>query len=100
MGWLCGVIFKAFGNKRTQGIVPYGVASLSGALLNTILFMGTLILLFGRTEYILSMRGEASVLMFIVGMVGVQGVLEALICCIIGAIVSKSCYNIYNKKAS
>ena len=49
MGLLCGWIFRGLARIDKTKIVSYVVAGLSGALLNTIFFMSSLILLFGRT---------------------------------------------------
>lgn len=95
MGWLCGLIFKAMNQKLagTKGdFVSYVVASLSGALLNTLFFMTTLCLCFYHTEYIqgfASALGAGNVLLFIVLFVGVQGLVEAALCTVVGAGVGK-----------
>lgn len=95
MGWLCGLIFRAMDRKLagTKGdFASYVVASLSGALLNTLFFMTTLCLCFYHTEYIqgfASALGAGNVLLFIVLFVGVQGLVEAALCTIVGAGVGK-----------
>lgn len=95
MGWLCGLIFRAMDRKLagTKGdFASYVVASLSGALLNTLFFMTTLCLCFYRTEYIqgfASALGAGNVLLFIVLFVGVQGLVEAALCTVVGAGVGK-----------
>ncbi len=95
MGWLCGLIFRAMDRKLagTKGdFVSYVVASLSGALLNTLFFMTTLCLCFYHTEYIqgfASALGAGNVLLFIVLFVGVQGLVEAALCTVVGAGVGK-----------
>lgn len=86
MGLLCGLLFRWLGREKKSAL-KCGVVGLSGALLNTILFMGLLVAFFGRSEYLQSM-GSDNVLKFIVTMVGVQGVLEAVICCVVSASVS------------
>ncbi len=86
MGLLCGLLFRVI-TKKKKTAVHCAVAGLSGALLNTVLFMGCLLVFFGRSEYLLSM-GSDNVLGFVVGMVGVQGVIEAVICCVVSASVS------------
>lgn len=95
MGWLCGLIFRAM-DKRLAGkksnFVSYVVASLSGALLNTGLFMATLCLCFYRTEYIQGIAaaiGAKNVLLFVVLFVGIQGLVEAALCTVVGSGVSK-----------
>ena len=91
MGWLCGLIFRAMDRKLagTKGdFASYVVASLSGALLNTLFFMTTLCLCFYHTEYIqgfASALGAGNVLLFIVLFVGDQGLVEAALCTVVGA---------------
>ena len=95
MGWLCGLIFRAMDRKLagTKGdFASYVVASLSGALLNTLFFMTTLCLCFYHTEYIqgfASALGAGNALLFIVLFVGVQGLVEAALCTVVGAGVGK-----------
>ena len=95
MGWLCGLIFRAMDRKLagTKGdFASYVVASLSGALLNTLFFMTTLCLCVYHTEYIqgfASALGAGNVLLFIVLFVGVQGLVEAALCTVVGAGVGK-----------
>ena len=86
MGYLCGLIFK--GIAKFNKPVGYVVAALSGAILNTVFFMSTLILFFGRTDYIMEFRGELNIFAFLVAFVGLQGLLEIIACAVIGAPVA------------
>lgn len=86
MGLLCGLLFRWLGRQKKSAL-RCGIAGLAGALLNTILFMGFLVAFFRHTDYLLSM-GSDNVLRFVVTMVGTQGVLEAIICCVVSASVS------------
>ena len=90
MGWLCGIIFRAMLKcDRTKfKLWAYGVGAFSGAALNTILFVITLILLFGRTDFILSIGDTLPKL--IAAIVGLNGVIEAVVCTIVGAAVAKA----------
>lgn len=90
MGWLCGVIFRAMlkCDKTKFKLWAYGVGAFSGAALNTILFVITLILLFGRTDFILSIGDTLPKL--IAAIVGLNGVIEAVVCTIVGAAVAKA----------
>lgn len=86
MGLLCALVFKWLsGRKKTA--LSCGISGLCGALFNTILFMGFLVTLFGHSEF-LSGLINGNVMKFIIASVGVQGLLEAAICCVIGASVS------------
>lgn len=102
MGYFCGVIYRGMhrvlidGKQhvgQTKKLVPYLVASLSGALLNTLFFMGALLALFGSTEYIggfMQMAGTQNLILFACWFVGVQGLVEALLCAFLGTIVSRA----------
>lgn len=96
MGFLCGLIFRGL-HRLTRGkktdLLSYLGASLSGALLNTVLFMGTLCLCFYRTDYIQGIAaqlGAGNLLLFVVLFVGVQGLVEAGLCAVLGTLVSRA----------
>jgi uncharacterized membrane protein len=108
MGFFCGLIYKMLHKLLVEGrecknhfliMVPYVVASLLGALLNTALFMGTLVFLFGNTEYIqgfIAMSNTANLFQFICWFVGLQGAVEALLCAFLGTVVSRSVNAIFH----
>lgn len=90
MGWLCGIIFKTIKNKS-----GFLVASLSGALLNTIFFVLGLVLMFGRTEYITTMidsLGGGNLFAFLVAFVGINGLIEAVVCAVLGTAITAGVY--------
>ena len=58
MGWLTAVIFKAISSKDKTSFVQYLVASIAGPLLNTILFTGTLLLLFNNAPIIIQLKEQ------------------------------------------
>lgn len=89
-GFLCGMIFQTLRKTKVRKAAYY-IAGFSCPVLNTILFMGSLVLIFYRTEYIqglVSSLGVHNPLAFIVALVGIQGVIEALVCGIVSGIVS------------
>lgn len=88
MGWFAGLIFKAFYKIDKTKIISFAVASLSGALLNTVLFVGALILFFGNSAY-LRQFGD-SIIAIIGVLVTVNALVEAIVCLIVGAAVSKA----------
>jgi len=90
MGYLAGLIFKGLSKFDKTKIVSFGVASLSGALLNTIFFMVTLILLFGNSTFIQDMQGGKNVLAFAVAFVGTNGLIEAIVTFVVGTAISKA----------
>lgn len=90
-GWICGLIFQAA--KRVSKNGAYVVASLSCPLLNTLFFMGSLVLFFYNTDYIQGIAsglGAANPLIFVVLFVGLQGAIEAIACTILGSAVSRA----------
>lgn len=89
-GFLSGLIFKAIAKFDKTKVLSFSVSTLSAALLNTFFFIGSLILFFGKTEYIIGLMDGASLGKFIVGFVGLNGVVEAIVCCIVGAAISKA----------
>lgn len=100
MGLLCGLIFKGLHRIDKSKLWSFGAASLCGALLNTALFMGALVLFFYNTDFIqgfVSGFGVANPFAFILAFVGVQGLLEAIICTVAGAAVAKALYKSMNK---
>lgn len=94
-GFIPGVIFKLMYKKR-QNIVPFIVASLSGALSNTVLFVGFLVLAFGRSDFVSSFA--PNVWGIIWAIVGLNGLIEAAACTILGTIIGRVLYR-FAKKA-
>ena len=96
MGWLCGLAFKKLHSVDKTDVVSYVAACILGALLNTVLFVGFLLVLFGGTEFI---QGFGSNLwLIIVAIVGVNGLIEAGVCAVVGASISKALALIVDKR--
>lgn len=103
MGWLCGLIFRGLARIDKTNFVSFIVSGLSGALLNTIFFMSGLILFFGQTDYIKeiwdTLAPGANVLMFVIAFVGINGLVEAIACGSVGALISKAVSRFAKKTA-
>lgn len=109
MGFLCGLIYRGLHNRLVSGkehvgqtikIIPYLVASLSGALLNTLFFMSVLLALFSTTEFIagyMQMAGTQNLILFAVWFVGIQGLVEALLCAFLGTVISRAVNAVFKK---
>lgn len=95
MGWLTGLIFM--GMRKKSKTISYAVASLVGPILNTIFFVSTLLLIFYNTEFMQGLKGTKNLFAFIVAFVGLNGLIEAVICFIIGTAISKA-IDLYVKK--
>ena len=88
MGLFAGLIFGGL-KKTTLGETGGALlSSLACSVINTVLFVGSLIVLFGNTEYIKGF-GD-SVIAVIMALVSVNTVIEAIACTIIGGAVSKA----------
>ena len=89
-GFLCGLIAKLMRKTKFKKAAFY-IAGVSCPILNTILFMGTVVTLFYQTEYIQSLVtsfGAKNPWGFIVALVGIQGVIEAIVCGVVSGTVS------------
>ncbi|MEE1300608.1 MAG: hypothetical protein UHI93_08680, partial [Acutalibacteraceae bacterium] len=101
MGLCVGLIFKAF---RKRSAAAYTVTAFFGPFLNTVLFMTTLIACFWHTDVIqgwaASIPGASNVFLFAVLSVGVNFIVEAIVCTIVGAAVAKAVDRYVNKAPS
>ncbi len=93
-GLLTALIFKAL-MKACKGnnSIPCAAASLSCPLLNTLLFVGSFILLFLKTDIFRALYADSAannIASFFIWFVGLNGVVEALAGFIIATAVSKA----------
>lgn len=87
MGWLTGLFFKAIKQDNALG---YGITGLVGSLLNTFFFMSVLLICFWNTEFIQGIAdalGSTGILAFLVGFVGLNGLIEAISCTILASVI-------------
>ena len=97
MGWLCGLCYRAAGRLAPQRRrLCCAAGGLAAPVLNTALFMGLLVLFFYNSDYVQGL-GPANPLAFVVGMVGVQGVAEAALGCLVGAAVTAPLLRVVQK---
>ena len=77
MGYLCGVIYKLL-CKVKKGVAVV-VASFCAPVINTALFMTSLIVLFGKTDFVMGLRaGTDNIWAFMIAFVGINGLLEII----------------------
>jgi uncharacterized membrane protein len=101
MGLCCGLLFKAARRLDKRGLWSYLAGALSAPLLNTLFFMGYICLVFYPTDYVQNLvtkLGAANPLMFVVLLVGVQGLVEAGVCGALGSVVSKTVDTVVNHR--
>ncbi len=92
MGYITGWIFKGCRKIDPTKTICYYVSALSAPVLNTIFFMGYIVLFFYNTTMVQGLvtdTGASNWFMFIVLIVGVQGLIEAGVGCVIGGTISK-----------
>lgn len=92
VGYLTGLLFRAFQKLDKHRIWSYFAGGLLAPMLNTILFMGFIVLFFYHTEFVQNLaanKGAANPLMFVVLVVGVQGLIEWATGLVIGGAVAK-----------
>jgi len=97
-GWLPGFIYRAvnrIGKNRTTSAIS---ASLAAPLLNTVLFVLTLYLLFGKTEFVMGF-GERIWDGFVT-IVGINGLVEAGVGFIVGTTVSRALVHFFPEQSS
>ena len=98
-GFLCGLIFMLFKKTKLKKAAFY-IAGISCPVLNTILFMGTVVTVFYQTDYIQTLvnsLGASNPIMFIITLVGIQGLIEAIVCGILSGTVSMTLAKVFKR---
>lgn len=88
-GICTGLIFKGL-HRFTHKAPAYYLTGLAAPLLNTLFFMGSLVIFFYNSDYIQNMAaklGTVNPMSFVITLVGVQGLIEAATGCILGGTV-------------
>ena len=91
-GLLVGLIFRALERKPGPRIACF-IAGFCSAFLNTLFFMSALVLLFGGTEYVQGLMNGRSFLVFVCAFVGINAVVEMLVCTIVSGFVGAALYS-------
>lgn len=102
MGWITGLIFQGLRKIDRTKIVSYIITSLAGSLLNTVLFMTSLMLFFyndsGFQLYIKGLGLNATnVFALAIAMASINAVAEIIVGGILGTAIAKP-VNIFNQK--
>ena len=93
VGAATGWLFQLFKKLDKHRIWCYFAGGLAAPMLNTILFMGYIVLVFYQTDFIQNMvasKGAVNPLMFIILVVGIQGLVEWITGCIVAGSVTKA----------
>lgn len=102
MGWLTGLIFQGLKRVDKTKLVSYLITSLVGSLLNTVLFMTSLMIFFYNTDLIQGMAADynvTNVFTLVIAMVGINALAEIIVSGILGTAIAKPIdkYNIKNE---
>ena len=87
-GWLFRLI-RFFDRKER---ICYWLGALATPVLNTVFFMGYIVLVFYQTEFVQNLvadKGAPNPFLFVIMLVGVQGLIEAVVCAAVGGAVTK-----------
>ena len=93
MGFMTGLVYmlvSRFDHKRTWSLFA---GSIAAPLLNTLFFMGYICLVFYHTDYVQNLvntLGVSNPIAFVIALVGMQGVIEAVAVGIVGGIICKA----------
>ncbi len=104
-GFLAGLVFRGLNKIDRTGIVSFCGATVSGALFNTIFFMLSILVFFwNNNTFISEMTGWGlpvdSFGKFLAAFVGVNGLIEAGVCFVVGAALSKALSVVISKKTN
>lgn len=81
-------VFAALTYKAVKGTLSAFVASFAGTVTNTVGFLGLMVLLFGNSDYLRQFGSTAWEI--IVAMAGVNALVEAAVCTVLGGIIAKA----------
>lgn len=93
MGFLTGVVFAALSRMDKKKLLSFAATSFLGALFNTLFFMTFLVLFFYKTDFIQKIvtgMGTSSAFSFALAFVGINGLIEAVACCVLAGAISKA----------
>lgn len=88
------LIFNALSKKKNK-LLPYVCATVGTSLINTVGFVGLMLLFFGKSDYIVNNLG--SFWAIVKALVLINGLSEAAVCCIIGTALGKSLKTVIEK---
>lgn len=97
MGWLTGLIYQGLKRAKALKKASVFITNLCCPLLNTLFFMGTLVLFFFKSDFIQNLAGGANPFAFVIAFVGINGLIEAIACFVVGSSITKALQHSVNK---
>ena len=92
-GWLCGLVFAAVNKLGKGSALTYAAGAFSCPFLNTVFFMGFIMLFYYNTDYIQGFCVTYNVsnpFALVLAMVGLQGAIELVVCGAMAAVIGKT----------
>lgn len=93
MGFLTGLIYMGMKKVSRNKSLNTVIANLCCPFMNTLFFMTCIVVFFYNTEYIqgfVSALGATNPLLFVLGFVGINGLIEALLCFVVGSAITRA----------
>ncbi len=93
MGLAVGLVYEALRRLDKKGGWSCMVSAFCAPLFNTLFFMGYIVLFFYNCDYVqglVAANGASNPLMFVVLLVGIQGVAEFLVSGLLGGLVARA----------
>ncbi len=93
VGFAVGLIYDLMKSYGVKSVASYTVISFLTPILNTLLFVGTFILLFRNSEYFISLQstfGTTNLLAFAAAFCGLNALLEVILCGVVGVPLCKA----------
>ena len=98
IGVFAGLIFNAL-KERANGSVCCAIAGFIGSMTNTIFVMGSIYLLYGQNYAEAKNLGMEALFGVIMGVVGMNGIPEAITAAVLTAVICPVLYKVLNGKA-
>ena len=101
MGYCAGLVYQGLSKvNASKQKLNFAIGGLSAAFFNTLFFMGALCLFFYGSDYVQNLVQALHVnnpVMFVIVLVGFQGLMEMFLCCIVSTAVSVPLSKVMNK---
>ncbi len=97
MGLIAGLLVDGISKSNKGGkneLAISIVSAVAAPVLNTILFVGCLLLLFWQSDYIQGFAAGKSVLPFAAAFVGINGIIEAVVSAVVSTTVSRALFTV------
>ena len=91
VGLLTALVYRLV-RKKANIHVSSIITGFSAAFLNTLLFMSSLVLLFGNTEYLQGLIAGRSIIVFIIASVGINAVVEMIVSAVLTGAICAALY--------